>query len=1421
MKIVHFKQENVCCMLKDNQIKIDRSDIWGEPQESKESLLAYCQKFCEAGDDETAHVVYLYGQGGVGKSFVCREVSEKLQEAYQEKLYVISVDLQRQKGFEDDLKCLADEIEAQTGKKDIFQRFHIAYYNYKIKAGEEYTQEERSTKWDNLHDNSSFNLAVQTANFFTSFGVVGDAIDLANEGYRWLRKMRDSVKYKTLTRQIEAMDEKELREQLCRYFAMDFGTLLEDKKNEKRKKFAFLLDTVESMRYQMLRSGKDEDYLEWLAGNNGLFRLLPGCFWLLFGREEISWKEYDKEWEISFLNKKFTTPDKAAVREYLLRQFAQKPLRESDKAELQTLADTIAEQTDGYCLAIENCVDVYFRIWNNKLRENRITVESKVDPYSYRPSLKEMEEMFLDGQGKKKISARFMQYYTPQEREVLYTLVCLGTWTEDILEKLIWRGAANNILIYEEMCGTSFIQSGSNGEKSIQGLMLDAIMDECAQRLKKQLLLCILNQMGRQEINASYWLLYRSAVHIAKFYPCEEKEWKLLGDEFIRAVEYLETHGRFFDLLAICQALLEVSDVRNVDEDLHNAALVGLIFAHIFCKEDMQEKYDILLEKQCISDYCLKVWERLLYTAREVGAFAQAYKITEFLEKRVSVQDKTSLCHYKLLRAKVELMQELSQRYEYTQPEEEKLSFTYEQLENEIQALCELTLEAASDPTDAQKLNARFWAEYYYNIRRDLWGDIAPQRIQKCIEEYSSGCTKHEIEQDAVLCFLRLMKEKSTKSYDFVKESEIAISGMRLLYGLYGEDAIERAEMKFMFQCVIPCYFMPEADSEFLRRIFAAYCRKFSKGEDLEVFQILVSLCTGFGLFSAVGEPEEGEVRLEVSDIIQRELLYLSNVRKDSDRAQIRLLLTYYLLELSMPFSQGSLWDEKRYRTEDMSTIVTRKLLNNRVLLYLLKQSVEAAGTEKGEAEKLCSLLGFICKENIGEQGKRNVLSLLTLCGIDVDRVVWKAEYAGESLKEEKDILSAFREWQWRMDTETDIWMANIVLYAAWNLVKADDPEKASTEDKIWEFLKKKFDLVAGSENVEFWKGLIEEAAALDTEYEQHVRKLFQKMLADVSEKKLTEKTRKMLAVYDARFEKGLESNAKPGENAFEKELRARLAEGDYDTARSMIQEKDAECRRGGRLVGFSTELCVAYFYSPQVKNKGTDGFVEAIQKLKSNVFLGGEYLVLRAYAYLDDKENFVRHYWENRKAIWENLKGSFWCDVEGEFRNMAEYIHSINEEELRKDYCIQYMNMCAEGGVYFKDHYMEVFLADSEWLAEIVPFQEIWKKESCVKEIRLSNYSNIYQCLCRHLPQEELLDVFAVSVWDGGKLSLPQKTEMAFFESEYYQWLRSTFGKAVEDKLKTRFPELYAAREEYEENQKDHYLRQMHKMICEIKDMK
>ncbi len=76
----------------------------------------------------------------------------------------------------------------------------------------------------------------------------------ASEGYKLFLKMKGNIKYKSLAHQIEVMSEKELQSQLVRYFAADFRENMKNSKM-KKKKFAFLLDTVESMRYQALRRG--------------------------------------------------------------------------------------------------------------------------------------------------------------------------------------------------------------------------------------------------------------------------------------------------------------------------------------------------------------------------------------------------------------------------------------------------------------------------------------------------------------------------------------------------------------------------------------------------------------------------------------------------------------------------------------------------------------------------------------------------------------------------------------------------------------------------------------------------------------------------------------------------------------------------------------------------------------------------------------------------------------------------------------------------------------------------------------------------------------------------------------------------------------------------------------------------------------
>ena len=81
MKIINFRQEDTCYRWKDNSVKMERSELWGEPEANGTSVLGYCRRFLEGGEDETVHVFYLYGQGGVGKTFACGEIAGKLSAA--------------------------------------------------------------------------------------------------------------------------------------------------------------------------------------------------------------------------------------------------------------------------------------------------------------------------------------------------------------------------------------------------------------------------------------------------------------------------------------------------------------------------------------------------------------------------------------------------------------------------------------------------------------------------------------------------------------------------------------------------------------------------------------------------------------------------------------------------------------------------------------------------------------------------------------------------------------------------------------------------------------------------------------------------------------------------------------------------------------------------------------------------------------------------------------------------------------------------------------------------------------------------------------------------------------------------------------------------------------------------------------------
>lgn len=1440
MKIVSFRQEDICYMWKDRQIKIDRSDVWGNPAENGKSLLAFCRDFSETEGDETAHVVYLYGQGGVGKSFACGEVAGKLLESpYQELLHVVVVDLQKQKSFEDNLKCLADGIADRLGRKDLFPRFHMAYYSYKMKKGEEVQQEERSTKWEDMHNNSSLSLAADVAGFFTSFGTVSDVIDLANEGYKWFLKMRDSVQYKAVARQIETMEEKELRGQLVRYFAADFRECINTKKDKrkKKKKFAFLLDTVESMRYQTLRDGDGEDYLEWLAGSEGLFRLLPDCFWMLFGREEIPWKNYDREWETTFVSREMERPDEKAIREYLLQQLGQgapAALR-GEGGELYAIADEIIRRTERYSLAIENCVDVYFRIWNKALRTNRVTDPHDAD--KYRPSLEEIQEMLMDNRGKKIISSRFLMYYTLQEKEVLYTLVCLGTWTDEILENLIWKGAVNNILIYEEMCATSFIYTKGDGCKSIQGLMLDAIMEDCPRRLKKKLFSGILEQLVGREIDAAYWMLFESAIHITRFCPCDGKEWEQLGAQFVRGAKYLLSRAAFYELGGICRELLRMAEDENADGDLYNAVRMGMYFSGIFLKRDMGEELERLREKKCFGGHSLQLWKLMWEMALDAGACAQAYEVAEILAGRFWAEAPDP-DYYLILRQKAELMQRMGDRFDSAR------------IEEELDHICKLALELApDDPRLAEKLNIQLWAEYYYYGRPDLRGEEGSQRIEECVRKYRALCTKEDMKWDVKLCVLEIMQERVKGKFILDVVNESALRGLRILEKIHGtQAAVEQPDAEFLFRSVLGAAGMTGEDRELYRSFFEQYYKKFYIVGNWRVYPILSHCFLLSHLRETDGEETDSEetdglARVKLSDIVRQGIFYLSNRRGNNMQDQLRILLCYHLInetidnfwDIQNQKDKDDFYDRqslKNQKDKDYVRFVVQNTLNNRVLLYFVHKTLEAMCSEQEETEnkriekeRLRVLLRAVFEKGsfrddcFKTEEKQQLMGVLELCGLEMSRALWKAEYADSTAAEEFRVLDAFCGWQWGLVPQADVRMTAALLYVAWRL------QEQPVEECLLERLGTKLQDANGKAH--FWMEVLREARSEGGEWERHMEGLLRRA-AEGMEKggQLSPKSRHILAPYNPKLadQPDVCTHAYDGAQdacegrQYEKAIQDRLAAGDYDTIRRMIDEV-----LDGMKPGRSDErLAIAYFYIPVAGRKSMDGFMDGIQEMKKLSFLG-EYFVLRAYAYLDDRAGFAACYREHRQEIWQKLKDgvSLAWYPENELYHMAEYFFSLNEDELAQDYCRELADLYAAS--YSMYGYTRGILCQLEWMTKHVSFETVWRRERCIKEIDPSNYEDICRLLEKYLSPEELMDIFITGVWnrDGSnKPFRPRNTELEFFESEYYLWLRESFGEACEDRLRAEFPKLYAVREEYDAHYRESYLWQVNKLANEIKSL-
>ena len=381
-------------------------------------------------DVKYAYVVYLYGDGGIGKTCLCKMVRNQISVLSQvdQVVHRIYYDLAKNNNVVSKLIDLSMVIRDSFENSEMFPLFDYAYNVYISKSGEQLTKISRQTD----SDSAIVDIALSIASCVPGISNVADVVNAGKAVISLIHKYRKDKSTSENFHVIDNIPLEELKARLGQYFAKDLNAYFNQHSKER---LIIILDTFENFLYNNPKNGRVFNSTDWLFGNNGIICLLQNTFWVIAGREEIDWEVYDSEsHEISFHSISVGKPNEEEVKHYLI-QAGFEPYS----------AEEIAKSTVCYPLHFGMCVDLFFKLWNENLQESYGNNKSLND---CKPGIEEVTEIIKTVKDSSIVSDRVLGYFNKQERDIIFTLACLKRWTDELLSEVIWKYSSSNFTFY-------------------------------------------------------------------------------------------------------------------------------------------------------------------------------------------------------------------------------------------------------------------------------------------------------------------------------------------------------------------------------------------------------------------------------------------------------------------------------------------------------------------------------------------------------------------------------------------------------------------------------------------------------------------------------------------------------------------------------------------------------------------------------------------------------------------------------------------------------------------------------------------------------------------------------------------------------------------------------------------------------------
>lgn len=378
-------------------------------------------------------VLCYYGIGGIGKSALNRQLSKEMGER-DPKAKFLQLDFQfveRREPYRI-LALLRKKLSDKYGYS--FPLFELAYYSLLSQMGEEISKPEAQSF---ISDSPVLTAALEIAGYVPGASMVADVIKKIDDGVSLFRKLFPQSK--PMLTKLMATDPTQLLEELPIYFAADLRNNLE----KETKPFVIFIDTYEKLVNELAAIGDPLRNDTWLRGKNGLIQRLPGVIWVISGREKLKWDLLDApgHWD-------------GVLHQYLLGTLSQ-----SDTVQFLQNAgihdsgvqNSIYSHTEGLPVYLDLCVEQYLQGGSEAL---------EVTP----------GELF----------ERCTRYMSDSEKNILFLLACLGTWTDESAyaagQKMPFDFSP---VFYEKLLSFSFVQTSDGVHYTLMRQVGNVLVENC------------------------------------------------------------------------------------------------------------------------------------------------------------------------------------------------------------------------------------------------------------------------------------------------------------------------------------------------------------------------------------------------------------------------------------------------------------------------------------------------------------------------------------------------------------------------------------------------------------------------------------------------------------------------------------------------------------------------------------------------------------------------------------------------------------------------------------------------------------------------------------------------------------------------------------------------------------------------------